>query len=313
MQSTYASQPGDHLMIDVIHMIQSTDNMNYILTVIDVFTGFVMLFALPDKSAETIAAKLWEVMCIIGPPKIIQSDRGSEFVNAIIDALLRHEGISHLKVTAYHPESDGKVERCNRTVRTTISKLVKGVHVYWPLYLSFVQLSINSKISELTLSTPFALMFGRSMNELKDYTQIEVKDQKVSLDDWKKHQEEVISLIYPQIELRARDVQQQYRDRIEKIRRNVLTRDLPPGTQVMILDEKYLKGTPKPNTEPKYIGKYVIVKREAHGPYVVKDMTGEVLPRKVPIDQMKILFRPGMIPAMQDDEDVWIVDQHHQS
>ena len=88
----------------------------------------------------------------------------------------------------------------------------------------------------------------------------------------------------------------------------MLTRDLPPGTQVMILDEKYLKGTPKPNTEPKYIGKYVIVRREVNGPYVVKDMTGEVVSRKVPIDQMKILFRPGLVPAMQDDENVWVVE-----
>ena len=85
-------------------------------------------------------------------------------------------------------------------------------------------------------------------------------------------------------------------------------RDLPPGTQVMILDEKYLKGVPRPNTEPKYIGKYVIVRREVNGPYVVKDMDGEVLARKVPIDQMKVLFRPGLIPAMQDDEDVYVVD-----
>ena len=79
-----------------------------------------------------------------------------------------------------------------------------------------------------------------------------------------------------------------------KIRKNILTRDLPPGTQIMILDEKYLKGTPKPNTEPKYIGKYVIVRREVNGPYVVKDMTGVVLARKIPIDQIKILFRKDL-------------------
>jgi transposase InsO family protein len=309
MQSVHASQPGDHLMIDLIQMIESTDHMRYILTVIDVFTGFVLLFALPDKSAETIAAKLWEVICLIGPPKIIQSDAGSEFVNAIITALMRHQGIKHVVITPYHPESDGKVERCNGTVRVTINKMVMGLHVHWPLFLSFVQLSINTKISELTQSTPFALMFARRVNDFTDYTQTEIANRKVSLDDWKQHQEEVLSLIYPQIELRSKAVQQQYRERLAKIRRNVLTRDLPPGTQVMILDEKYLKGTPKPNTEPKYIGKYTIVKREVNGPYVVKDMTGELLARKVPIEHMKVLFRPGLIPAMQDDEDVWVVEK----
>ncbi len=309
MQSVRASQPGDHFMIDVMHMIESTDGMKYILTIIDVFTGFVMLYAIPNIQAETIAQKLWEVICILGPPKIIQSDSGSEFVNAIIKVLMRHEGISHIVITAYHPESDGKVERCNRTVRITINKMVQGMHVHWPLYLSFVQLSINSKISELTLSTPFALMFARKMNDFVDYSHVQQEDQKVALDDWKKHQEEVLSLIYPQIELRAKRVQDEYKQKLEQIRKNVLLRDLPPGTQVMIFDEKYLKGTPKPNTAPKYIGKYVIVRRETNGPYVVKDMMGEVLPRKVPIEHMKVLFRPGMIPAMQDDENIWQVER----
>ena len=309
MQSISASQPGDHLMIDLITMTKSSDDMNYILVIIDVFSGFVILFALHEKDAETIATKLWDVICLIGPPKIIQSDQGSEFVNAIIQSLLRHEGISHRVITAYHPETDGKVERCNSTVRSTINKMVRGMHVYWPLYLSFVQLSINSKVSELTLSTPFSLMFGRSMNELKDFTQTKVSDQKVSMDDWKKHQEEVLSLIYPQIELRTKKVQKAYREKLEKIRRNIFIRDLPPGTQVMILDEKYLKGAPRPKSEPKYIGKYTIVRREVNGPYVVKDMTGDILSRKIPIDQMKVLFRPGLIPAMKDDEDIYIVDK----
>ena len=77
----------------------------------------------------------------------------------------------------------------------------------------------------------------------------------------------------------------------------------------MIFDEKYIK-SPRPKTEPKYIGKYMIVKREVNGPYVLKDMDGEIYPRKVPIDQMKVLFRtiPGYINAT-NPEDVWIVEK----
>ena len=76
----------------------------------------------------------------------------------------------------------------------------------------------------------------------------------------------------------------------------------------MILDEKYIKA-PKPNTAPKYIGKYVVVKREVNGPYVLKNMHGDIYHRKVPIDQMKILFLLGMKNAMRDDKDVYIVER----
>jgi hypothetical protein len=92
------------------------------------------------------------------------------------------------------------------------------------------------------------------------------------------------------------------------MRKNIFTRDLPPGTQVMVIDEKYIK-SPKPNTEPKYIGKYIVVKREVNGPYVLKDMHGNIYHRKVPIDQLKVLFRSGMAPALENDEDVWVVDK----
>ena len=151
-------------------------------------------------------------------------------------------------------------------------------------------------------------MFGHKMNEFKDYTQTNKTLQKVELKDWEQHQDEIISLVFPQIALRARKVQKHYAQKLEKMRRNVLIRDLPPGTQVMILDEKYLK-SPKPNTEPKYIGKYTIVRREVNGPYVIRDSQGDEYHRKVPIDQMKVLFKPGSLPAMKDDEDVWIVEK----
>jgi hypothetical protein len=252
------------------------------------------------------------MISIFGPPKIIQSDQGTEFCNTIIKALLKHEGISHRVITAYHPQGDALVERSNGTIRMTINKLVRGMHVHWPLYLPFAQLSYNAKVHELKLATPYALMFARKMNEFMDYTQTKRENFTVNLKDWEKHQDEVLGLIYPQIALRAKHVHQQLAQRLERMRRNVLTRDLPPGTQVMILDEKYIKSPHmRPKTDPKYIGKYIVVKREVNGPYVLKSMNGEIYPRKVPIDQMKVLFRtiPGYVPAMQDDKDVWIVER----
>lgn len=125
---------------DLMQTIESTDHKNYILTVVDVFTGFVILRALPANTAATVARELWDIITIMGPPKILQSDNGTEFVNAIIRNLCLRQGISHRLITAWHPEADGKVERNNGTIRQTINKMVRGLHVHWPLYLPFVQL-----------------------------------------------------------------------------------------------------------------------------------------------------------------------------
>ena len=94
-RSVHASQPGDHFIIDVMEMTMSTDKKKYMLVCVDAFTGFLLLRVLPDKDATTIARELFDIFSLIGPPKIIQSDQGKEFVNGIINALHSLLGIEH--------------------------------------------------------------------------------------------------------------------------------------------------------------------------------------------------------------------------
>ena len=287
-QSVHASLPGDHYIVDLMELPLTEDNREQALVLIDVFTGFVVLRALRDKRASTIARELWDIFTLIGPPQVIQSDRGTEFVNEIVDALMKHEGVSHRVISAYHPQADGKVERAIQTVRNTLNKLLHGASIYWPLYLSFVQLTYNHKISELTGSSPFSLMFGRKMNSLTDYTNVEAKP--VNMDKWKQHQEEIISLIYPAIDLRSQRIQQHYVKKMDNMRRRVLQRELPAGSKVMILDPDFIKSPwSRPKDRSRYIGPFFIVRRAMHGPYILRAADGTEYERRVPIDQMKIV------------------------
>ena len=43
--------------------------------------------------------------------------------------------------------------------------------------------------------------------------------------------------------------------------------------------------------EPKYIGPFTIVRRARNGAYVLKDTTGDLLDRHVPIDQIKVVAK----------------------
>jgi transposase InsO family protein len=88
----------------------------YILTIVDVCTGYVVLRQLRTKDMEAVARKLWRVMCEYGTPKIVQSDNGSEFANQTIKALSELYGIEQQLITAYNPRSNGLVERTNKEV-----------------------------------------------------------------------------------------------------------------------------------------------------------------------------------------------------
>jgi hypothetical protein len=169
-KAIFSARPSDHYQIDLLQLPASLEGWKFCLICVDVFTGFIMLAPLADKSESSIARALWSICCTIGIPKILQSDNGSEFSNKVLNSLCRLTGIPRRFIAPYNPRADGKVERSVKTVKQTLSRLLHGTSALWPLYIPFVQLMYNNKVSELTGSTPFSLMFGRQMNELCDYS-----------------------------------------------------------------------------------------------------------------------------------------------
>jgi hypothetical protein len=127
-------------------------------------------------------------------------------------------------------------------------------------------------------------MFGRSCNDLKDYS--EEPPSTISLDDWRTHQEKIVSLIYPAISERIRSGKDKLVQSLNKHRRQLLPSSFPVGSTVMIVDPQRQN-----KFEPKYIGPYTIVRRSHGGAYVLKDAVGDLLDRKIPPDQMKLISK----------------------
>jgi hypothetical protein len=288
-----ATGPGDHMQIDTsVHLPPSPDGYTALLVCIDVYTGFVILRALKQTTAEIVANELWSIFSIIGLPKILQSDNGPEFVNDVLHTLVTITGIERRFISPYNPRADGKVERSIGTVMMIIKKMLHGTSNHWPLFVNFAQLTFNNKVSSLTGSTPFALMFGRTLNPLKDYSTTHMTP--IPLTDWEQHQQKIASLIYPAITERTKNSKDALIKSLNKQRRQLLPSAFPSGSTVMITDP-----TRANKFEPKYIGPYIVVRRSRGGAYVLKDMTGDQLDRRVPPDQIKLLHRS----ARQKDTD----------
>ena len=296
-----AAGPWNHVQLDTsVHLPGSPDGYTALLVIIDVFTGFVILRPIKTTSAEIVARKLWKLFCTFGLPKIIQSDNGPEFVNEVLRALVKLTGVDHRFISPYNPRADGKVERSIGTVMGIIKKELHGSDTHWPLLVPFAQLSFNNKIASLTNSSPFSLMFGRGLNEIKDYTT--EPPCTVNIDDWKEHQLKVMSLIFTGVSDRIRIHKQKMIKALDKHRRVLLQDAIPNGAIVMLVDQ--LRGN---KFEPKYIGPYTVVRRARNGAYVLKDSTGDLLDRHVPPDQLKLVSKK---PRPSDlAQDVWEVQE----
>jgi transposase InsO family protein len=78
-----------------------------------------------EKAREVVKALLREIIPRYGLPLSIRSDNGPAFVAEIVQDLAKILKIKWKLHTAYRPQSSGKVEYMNQTLKITLSKLYK--------------------------------------------------------------------------------------------------------------------------------------------------------------------------------------------
>jgi len=112
--------------IDIVGPLKRSRNGNtYILTMIDRCTSWVEAVPLRTISAEQVASKFYNNwVCRFGIPDFIITDQGSQFESELFNSLLNMLGIVRKRTTAYHPQSNGKIERFHRTLKNTIRCLI---------------------------------------------------------------------------------------------------------------------------------------------------------------------------------------------
>ena len=141
----------------------------YILSVIDVFSRFLWLVPMERKSSRQVVRSLRPIYDEHGPPDRLQSDRGPEFQGKL-RSLCTHYKIKMIKSRPYHPQSQGKVERSHRRLRTKImydliSLEKKGVN--WASNLGSYNRILNEESKEEQgWKSPFEIYFGRKSNIL---------------------------------------------------------------------------------------------------------------------------------------------------
>jgi hypothetical protein len=134
----------------------------YIFVFKDATTKYLLLGAVPDKTAASIkVAVTSEVVHTMGLPEILITDCGKEFKNKDLVQLCEHLSIKKQFTTPYNPRADGLVENQMRTLKDTLAYYVNQFQDDWDLWLSLIQYHYNTTVNDATGFTPFFLMFGR--------------------------------------------------------------------------------------------------------------------------------------------------------
>lgn len=110
--------------VDLI-TLPEVNNLRYVVVAVCYFSKWCEARALVDKTAVSVAKFLYDdIICRHGCPEIQISDQGREFVNKLSDELFRLTGTQQRVTSPYHPQVNGLVERLNRTLKTSLLKVI---------------------------------------------------------------------------------------------------------------------------------------------------------------------------------------------
>ena len=126
LQLILVKSPFHRVGLDIKGPLPITKSGNrYIIVAMDYFTKWPEARAIKDIKAETVAKFLYEeVICRHGAPEEILTDRGASFMNQVVDQLCQKFQTKHRLTSPYRPQTNGMVERFNRTIGECLAKLV---------------------------------------------------------------------------------------------------------------------------------------------------------------------------------------------
>ena len=141
---------------------ESTKHNKYALTIIDHLSGWAEAFALPDKTNQSV----WNAFANYfiprhGIPEILITDNGKEFTAHEWERYLAQIGVKHNVTTPVHPQSNGKIERFNCTLKEILQKLMNNNPAAWEDKLGDALYAYRNAVSVTNGHTPFYLLYGR--------------------------------------------------------------------------------------------------------------------------------------------------------
>lgn len=145
------SRALDKVALDLLGPFKRTPFGNsYILTMQDLLTKYSVYAPLPNASAASTAkAFINYFICRFGCPKGILTDQGSNFIGLLMKTITRKFRIMQFRTTAFHPQSNGSLERSHHVLVEYLKCFVNSED-NWDELMERASFSYNTAVHEGT-------------------------------------------------------------------------------------------------------------------------------------------------------------------
>ena len=158
--------PMDRIGIDILGPLPTSNQGNTCLLVVgDYFTRWIEAYPMSDQQAETTANHLvFQFFSRFGIPYEIHSDQGRNFESRLFQEICHLLEIKKTRSTPYRPQSNGLIERFNRTLGKMIRSFIASNIYDWDVHIPLLTAAYRSTRHPATGFTPNKLMLGREVN-----------------------------------------------------------------------------------------------------------------------------------------------------
>jgi hypothetical protein len=137
-----------------------------IMVVVDKLTKAARF--VPVKTTHTsiniVEIFMKEIARLHGIARTIVSDRDTKFTSNFWRGLFKGFDMNLKFSTAYHPQTDGKIERVNRIIEYMLRMYVMDKPSKWEYYLHLVEFAYNNGYQASLRMSPFEALYDRKCN-----------------------------------------------------------------------------------------------------------------------------------------------------
>ena len=152
-----------HISVDFIMKLPLAQEYDSILVVVDRLTKIVHFISITEKTLAEGLARLFRdnVWKLHRLPESIISDRGPQFAIGLIRELNEILEIKSKLSTAFHPQTDGQMERVNQELEQYLRMFINHRQEQWLEWLGTTEFAYNNKMYLSMQMTPFKANYGQ--------------------------------------------------------------------------------------------------------------------------------------------------------
>ena len=258
-------EPFSRILIDCVGPLPRTKSGNeYLLTIMCTSTRFPEAIPLRNIKTKSTVKALINFFIFVGLLKSVQSDQGSNFMSGIFQQIMHELGIKQYRSSAYHPESQGALERFHQTLKNMIRSCCFDTEKDWDEGIHLLLFAVRESVQESLGFSPFELVFGHSVRgPLKLLKEKFLSNDETPLNllqyvsDFRNRLSRACEVARSNLKTSQRKMKTRYHN-------HVIDRKFKPGDKVLAL-----LPIPGRSLQARYFGPYTIDKKTSDLNYII--------------------------------------------